>query len=37
MKYIKKQPEPKCLTDWKQKSNPNWQPSYQELGSELKN
>jgi hypothetical protein len=37
MKYIQKQAEPQCLIDWKQQSNENWQPSYDELGSKLKN
>ena len=33
---MKKQIEPQSLTDWKQQSNDNWQPSYSGLGSSLK-
>jgi len=36
MKYMKKQIEPQSLTNWKQQSNDNWQPSYSGLGSSLK-
>jgi uncharacterized protein (TIGR02646 family) len=37
MKYIKKQAEPFSLTEWKQKSNDDWQPSYETMGNTLKN
>jgi len=36
MKYIQKQAEPSTLTEWKQKSSDDWQPSYEKLGNALK-
>ncbi|MDJ0729413.1 MAG: TIGR02646 family protein [Crocosphaera sp.] len=36
MKYIQKQEEPSSLKEWKQQANENWQPTYETLGSKLK-
>ncbi|NBO63970.1 MAG: TIGR02646 family protein [Acidobacteria bacterium] len=37
MKHIKKQDEPKELSDWKALANEDWQPSYDNLSGETKN
>lgn len=37
MKYIQKQAEPLILTELKQKSNPDWQPSYADLRKDERN
>ena len=36
MKQIFKQPEPQKLTDWKDQSNADWQPAYDDLRGEEK-
>jgi uncharacterized protein (TIGR02646 family) len=37
MKYIEKGPEPEPFTEWKALSNDDWQPTYDVMGSSLKN
>ncbi|MBE9070599.1 TIGR02646 family protein [Leptolyngbya cf. ectocarpi LEGE 11479] len=37
MKYIQKQQEPQSFTDWKNRANADWQPTYDTLRGAVKN